>query len=217
MNNHNAYNLTKPFKKGLSRTIIFLVVSMMGIGNAWADTWDGKTMYTTIATANIKGTGDIDDPYIIDNANKFVAFGTLANSDTKYWKLTVDINLGGYEWPYSGNNAKTFQGHFDGDNHIVSNYTITPINKKANGLFGTVKGNNATTGRAEIKNLKIDDVTINTTTDLGSTTYIGSLIGNVSQYVDLKNVQIIDVDNNKTTVSITLDNLTGNCYIGGLI
>ena len=208
---------------------IFLFVTLiltMGVGKVWADTWDG----TVPSTANVSkaecnkigitGSGTQADPYIISTAKQFAYFASKMNGNTAWWKLkgniVLDLNGDNYVWTYGQNNW-TFKGHFDGGGHTVSNYTITPITNKANGLFGTVKGNNATTGRAEIKNLKIDDVTINTTTDLGSTTYIGSLIGNVSQYVDLKNVQIIDVDNNKTTVSITLDNLTGNCYIGGLI
>lgn len=200
--------------------IITLIALMMMLGGVdlWADTWNGTTIYTTLAAADIKGAGTEENPYIIDDANKFVAFGALPNSsDTKYWKLTTDIDLGGNEWPYSGNNAKTFKGHFDGGGYIVKNFTITPITNKANGLFGTVQGSNATTGRAEIKDLKIDDVTITTTENLGSTTHIGALVGNSNQYVDFKNIQIVDANSNGQTVNITLDNLTGNCNIGGLI
>ncbi|MBQ0019428.1 MAG: hypothetical protein KBT39_02790 [Bacteroidales bacterium] len=199
------------------RIFFFLLMTVMGVGNAWADTWNGTTKHTTLAAAGIDGAGTEGDPYLITNANQFVAFGALPNSsDTKYWKLTADIDLGGNEWPYLGNNAKTFKGHFDGQNHTVSNYTITPVSTKANGLFGTIQGSSAT-NRAEIKNLKIDDVTITTTENLGSTTHIGALVGNASKYVDFKNVQIVDANSNGKTVNITLDNLTGNCNIGGLI
>ena len=67
MNNHNAYNLTKPFKKGLSRTIIFLIVSMMGIGNAWADTWDGTI--TNNANNNLTNNNSIKEIVEINKKN----------------------------------------------------------------------------------------------------------------------------------------------------
>lgn len=203
----------KIFKAGM-----LLLMMTIGGSSAWADTWNGTTKLTTIAAAGIEGKGTEAEPYIINTADKFVAFGSLANNSTAYWKLTADIDLGGHEWPYSGNSAKTFKGHFDGQNHIIKNYTITPISTKVNGLFGTVQGSSAT-NRAEIKNLKLDDVTITTTADLSSTTHIGALVGNSNQYVDFENIQIENVaggDNNKT-VEITLNNLTGNCNIGGLI
>lgn len=197
------------------KTGLLLLMMTMGGSSALADTWDGSTKYTTIAAAGITGDGkSAETAYTITNANQFVAFGILANNSTAYWKLTADIDLGGHEWPYSGDNAKTFKGHFDGQNHTISKYTITPITNKANGLFGTVQGSNATTGRAEIKDLKIDDVTIVTTAALGSTTYIGALVGNASQYVDFSNVLIVDANSNGKTVTITLDNINGNCNIG---
>lgn len=202
------------------KTGLLLLMMTMGGSSALADTWDGSTKYTTIAAAGITGDGkSAETAYTITNANQFVAFGLLANNSTAYWKLTADIDLGGHEWPYSGNNAKTFKGHFEGQNHIIKNYTITPISTKANGLFGTVQGSNSTTGRAEIKNLKLDDVTIATTADLAKTTYVGALVGNASQYVDFKNIQIDNVagGNGDKTVCITLNNLTGDCNIGGLI
>lgn len=178
--------------------------------------WDGTTKYTTLVAAGITGSGTEVDPYILDNANKFVAFGTLANNSTAYWQLTTNIDLGGNEWPYSGSATKTFKGHFDGGNHTVSNYTLTPITNKANGLFGTVQGSSATV-RADIKNLKIADVTIATDATLGSTTYIGALVGNVAQYADLLNVQVIDgSDGDDKSVTITLQNVNGNCHIGAL-
>lgn len=201
------------------KTGLLLLMTTMGGSSALAETstWDGTTKYTTLSDAGITGDGTEVSPYLITNANQFVAFGTLPNSsDTKYWKLTVDIDLDGHEWPYSGNTAKTFKGHFDGQNHIVKNYTITPVTNKANGLFGTVQGSSAT-NRAEIKNLKLDDVTITTDVTLGSTTYIGALVGNSNQYVDFENIQIVNDNSNSKTVTITLDNINGNCHIGGLI
>lgn len=197
--------------------VLALIMMVMGKGRAWADTWDGTIPSATkLADAGFTQAGTSADPYIIDTAEKFVAFGLLVNNNTAYWKLTADIDLGSYEWPYSGNNTKTFKGHFDGGGHTISNYKITPVTNKANGLFGTVQGSSAT-NRAEIKNLKLDDVTISTTADLGSTAHIGALVGNSNQYVDFKNIQIEDVNSNGKTVNITFDNLIGNCNIGGLI
>lgn len=186
---------------------ILLILCLLVAGNkAWADTWDGTTKYTSIKAASILGSGTEADPYIIDNANKFVAFGYVVT--TAYWKLTEDIDLGGYEWPYSGNTAKTFKGHFDGDGHTVSNYTITAVSNKANALIGMISGT-AKANRAEVKNLNISNVTISVTADIAATTYIGALAGNVSQYADIVNVNVSDV-------AISVANLTGANYHGGL-
>lgn len=184
-----------------------LLLFIMSEGNLLADTWDGTTKHTSIAKASIQGNGTEDSPYIIDNANKFVAFGYLVTN--AYWKLTADIDLGGNEWPYGGAAPKTFKGHFDGDGHTVSNYTITAVSNKANALIGTISGT-AKANRAEVKNLNISNVTISATADLAATTYIGALAGNVIQYADIVDVSV-------TNVTINVANLTGANYHGGLV
>ncbi len=192
--------------------VVLLVVFLLGTGIAWAQSpivWDGTTQYTTLVAAGITGTGVESDPYIIDDPNKFVAFGALAHNSTAYWKLNADIDLGGHDWPYAGAAPKTFKGHLDGNNKTVSNYTITPVSNKCNALFGTIQG--SADNRAEVKNLTISHVTITQpdAVDLGSTTYTSAFVGNMAQYATITGVHV-----NSVTVSYT--NLTGTNYIGAL-
>ena len=170
-----------------------LVAVLMGVSPVWGQSaWNGTTtMYTNPAAAGIAGSGTEAAPYIIDNADKFVAFGFLAHNSTAYWRLTADIDLGGHEWPYSGNTAKTFKGHFDGQSHTVSHYTITPASGRANGLFAVVEGTSA--ARAEIKNLNISNVTVSSSANLSGGTHMAAFVGNVSKYVDLYSIQVSDV------------------------
>lgn len=194
MNNHNTYNLTKPFKKGLNRTIIFLIVSMMGIGNAWADTWDGtitnnannKFAENGITLQNPAQANSESNPYTIDNAKEFAYFMSIVKNKWTgytsgyYWKLTTDIDLNNIEWTHGSNTGNSFQGHFDGGDHTVKNVSL-PVTTNSNyGLFPTIQGANATT-LAEVKNLKINGVTFTSAASRANTTRLGSLAGYVKQ------------------------------------
>lgn len=189
--------------------IILLMMVVLGLKPLRAQSaWDGITKPESLAAASIQGSGTEADPYLIGNANQFVAFGALANNSTAYWKLTADINLGGHPWPYAGNAPKTFKGHLDGQNHTVRNYTITPTTKQANALFGIIQGSSATS-RAEVKNLTISKVAITQTSDLAAYTYTGALAGRLDKYVDIVGVHV-------DSVTISCTNLTGANYIGAL-
>lgn len=63
-------------------------------------------------------------------------------------KITDDIDLSGIEWePIGYDNNHPFEGVFDGQNHVISNMTITkpacdkeyPNNQRYYGLFGYVR------------------------------------------------------------------------------
>lgn len=207
MNNHNTYNLTKPFKKGLSRTIIFLIVSMMGIGNAWADTWDGTTKTAPNMTTN-NGSSEALAIQISKAAELAwlgdqIRQGLIANGKTyggKYWKLTADINLGGkndftgHDWASMiGNTGNAFCGYFDGGGHTVSNIQVaSATSKKYYGLFPSIQGA-STTDVSMVKNLKINGAYFKATaTDMANTTRIGALAGYVKQ-ASVSNIAISNV------------------------
>lgn len=207
MNNHNAYNFIKPFKKGLSRTIIFLIVSMMGIGNAWADTWDGTTKTAPNMTTN-NGSSEALAIQISKAAELAwlgdqIRQGLIANGKTyggKYWKLTVDINLGGkndftgHDWASMiGNTGNAFCGYFDGGGHTISNIQVaSATSKKYYGLFPSIQGA-STTNLSTVKNLKINGAYFKTTTSMGKDTRIGSLTGYAKQ-ANISNINISNVD-----------------------
>ena len=99
--------------------------------------WDG----TTIAKAFNGGDGSEAAPFQIANGEQLAYFAQQVNSgesyDGKYLKLTYDIDLGGKEWtPIGPNYQNSFKGSFNGNGHIISNFTINKPNEDYVGLFG---------------------------------------------------------------------------------
>lgn len=184
-------------------TFLFLIMTVMGVGSAWADKWDG-----TVATSIATGSGTQASPYIINSAAELAYFGSQMNGKTWYVQLGVDIDLNSREWTYGKNSASNFKGHFDGNGKTISNLSIVPTSAKNNGFFSSLQGTAAS--RAEVKNLIIDGVTISQTGDLANTTTTGALAGNVTQYTDITNVTV-------KNVAITFANLTNANYVGGFV
>ncbi len=86
------------------------------------DIWSGR-----IALEFEKGTGEKTNPYIISNGAELALALTSANYKGKYFKLSKDIYLNdvsveGWETADTNNqwvNTSDFNGHIDGDGHIV--------------------------------------------------------------------------------------------------
>ena len=191
--------------------LLFLLMMVMGVGSAWAQTtpskWDG-TVSASLSTQDGTTTnaGKSSNPYLIQSAADLAYFGSKMNGKDWYVKLTVDIDLDNREWTYGENSASNFKGHFDGNGKTISNLSIVPVTKKNNGFFSSLQGTSAS--HAEVKNLTIDGVKISQTVDLEGTTVTGALAGNVTEYTDIDNVTV-------KNVTITLKNLTNANYVGG--
>ncbi len=135
-------------------------------------TWTYPTKTPTLTWA---GSGTAEDPYIITTAQElanmsYIVNAGLQNSDGKNYyelcyKLGADIDIGGKQWvPIGGikngtSYLYTFWGSFDGNNHTISNLTMTELNTNydANGRGGLFRSVN---GNAEIKNVKLENVNI---------------------------------------------------------
>lgn len=118
----------------------------------------------------LSGSGTEEDPYLINNIDELILFRDSVNSkDTKYnapnvyVALAADIDMSGVDWSVNiGDDcAVTFDGIFDGKNHKISNLTSAETTQKTDGyvctgLFGAIYGT------AQIKNLTIENATINT-------------------------------------------------------
>ena len=131
----------------------------------------------TFGEANADGYyAVVDDPatHYIATLEDLIAFRDEVNSGANYYAgvdvyLTADIDMAGENWVGIGSAAKDhgFMGNFDGQGYKIKNLTITDPALDSDGyayagLFGVTEGtdkNNQNT----IKNLIIENVTINTT------------------------------------------------------
>lgn len=70
-----------------------------------------------------------DGEYLISNANGLVYCATTFNTgeatNNKVFKLTADIDMTGVTWTPWCNESQYFNGTFDGQDHTISNLTIT--------------------------------------------------------------------------------------------
>ncbi|MHC4086990.1 MAG: GLUG motif-containing protein [Planctomycetota bacterium] len=133
------------------------------------------------------GSGEPDNPYLIYTAEQMNAIGADDNDWDKHFKLMADIDLRPGPPPPSpmianvsssvntgsisniiGRENFPFTGVFDGNGHIISNFSYTSVDKSNVGLFGLVDDPNA-----EIKNLGL--IEVNVYVETGDVT--GSLVG----------------------------------------
>lgn len=186
-------------------------------------TWDG-TEYSFVDNKFAdEGLADADHDgkswekaFVITTARQLAYFAWIVKNNKTgranayYWKLGADINLGGHNWVFGGNAGGSFQGHFDGQNHTISNLKLDVKTNSNYGLFTTIQGVNATTQLAEVKNLKISGVTFTSTASRAANTRLGALAGYVKQ-ANISNITI-----NNVTFTYT-GGITGENDLGGAI
>lgn len=167
----------------------------------------------------------------IANAEELIAMANAINTGENggegiYYILTSDIDLANVEWSeYIGryNDADTdniishpFKGTFDGNGHVIKNYTLSCQFKNATGLFGAIGG------EAVIKNLGIENVTASINAD-----WIWTTAGGIAGYV-LDNAKITDcyvknigfttgVEFDKSKMSFSNAGGLAGCVNGGAI
>lgn len=134
---------------------------------AQTSTWSGGMSTIT------NGTGTESDPYWIENANHlaFMAHAVnnnISNYKTAYYRLTTNINLNNIEWTPIG--STDFSGNFDGENHNITNLSITNATDYA-GLFGALSGGTL--------------LNINVIGNINSTNYAGGIVGAANSNNDI--------------------------------
>ena len=96
-----------------------------------SNAWDGKT------DKKPRGEGTQESPFLISTKEELLWFKNSVNTITEdgvengytsyanaYFKLTNDIDFEGYLWEPVGNNSAEFNGHFDGNGHVIKNFKI---------------------------------------------------------------------------------------------
>jgi hypothetical protein len=106
------------------------------------------------------GSGQPGTPYLIKTPDDLNSIGLDENDWDKHFKMIADINLIDYKesnfniigrWVYWGNSDnRPFTGVFDGNDHVISNFSYDDAGRDSIGLFGYIYGNDAV-----IKDLKL--------------------------------------------------------------
>ena len=129
----------------------------------------------------LKGKGTEAEPFLIGNIEELMAFRNSVNGgETKYSApgvyvaLAADIDMAGENWVGIGsmNAEHGFMGNFDGKNFKIMNLTITNPALDSDGyayagLFALTEGTDKDKQNV-VKNLTIENVTINTTGHIAS-------------------------------------------------
>lgn len=132
-----------------------------------------------------KGIGSEDNPYLIYTVEDFMDFGGRLyhvedNYEGKHFKLMNDLNFMGINYnPIGQNLFNSFDGHFDGNNHILRNITINSEEEYV-GVFGVI-------GKyASVKNLKIENLYCQVNKAYSN---IGGIAGTVLYGAEINNCQ----------------------------
>ena len=127
------------------------------------------------------GSGTEVDPYRVRTAEHMNSIGVHSEDWHKNFVLMADIDLSTYtETSYNiigRDSFNSFTGVFDGNSHIVSNFTFTSSGLDNIGLFGYL----GFTG--QVRNLGLQNVNI----DAGTGVSVGGLAGYVSYYGTIEN------------------------------
>lgn len=132
---------------------------------------------------NFNGSGEENDPYIIDSPEKLMAVSVAVNTfndvyANKAYKQTADLDMSGKIWTPIGTEDNPFAGSYDGGYFTISGLKIeeTISNSKA-GLFGYAMGKSS-------RIVKINNITISDSNITGS--YAAGIVATGS-YIDISN------------------------------
>ena len=163
--------------KKFFRYVIFIGVIILFSDNMHAQVsqWDGT------ATIWTQGSGTVNDPFQIENAQHLAYLANEVNNGISYvdnyFLLTTDIDLQNLSWqPIGGNwnaygySSHRFRGHFDGGNHLI--YNMNVFDSRYCGLFGVV-------GEAIIHHVRVDGM-FHTTLPSGAAAGIVALVYNTT-------------------------------------
>lgn len=215
----------------LKNRIISLLLVLLMIA-----TMDGTTMLlSTIEVSaadfeadpdevNLGGNGTETDPYIISTSDDLWKVTQAASKASLkgYYKLIADIKLDG-EWTPIGSGINSFNGTFDGNEHVITGILINDENSNEHGFFGciadatvkdlTIVGSvcgkdevgllaGSDSGSSEITNCHV------TGTVLGKGNNVGGLIGGNGTYNDNNSIMLDCVSE---------CNVSGDFLVGGLV
>ena len=155
-------------------------------------TWDGTTKDQSWYNEAPEATS-----YALSKPEEFAGLATLVRGGESFSGKTIilthDIDLDGYDWTTigtgnrdtmqdEGDNTGSFQGTFDGGNHVISGLTIDVVTGNADD--GTGVGFFGTTNDATIKNIIFENANVSADTNT-----VGIAVG-YAQNTSIENVVI---------------------------
>ncbi len=205
--------MKKVFSIGLVLVMLLSLLTGVFAFNTGAAAWDG-----TSVSLSLEGEGTSTRPYLIGSGADLKYLEEEVNSGNtfagKYFRQTVDIDLGGKEWnPIGYKDALTFQGYYDGDNCTISNLSITQ-NHFRTGLFGSL---GATSGSLA-NECGIANLTVKGTITLSEATskvVVGGVVGQVN-YDSYAGTTKAYLKNVNSEVAVTTTNMHNGTLIGGV-
>jgi hypothetical protein len=144
------------------------------------------------------GDGSSAHPFLITNCEQLESIGEDLTSD---YSLTQDINCTGTNFHAIGDELDEYQGTLDGQNHSITNLTITQSSDDGVGLFamlgGTVQnlsiqasisgqGNTGTVAGLILSGAQVSNVSLTSSVSCGSN--CGELAGSINGTVQITNV-----------------------------
>ena len=182
-----------------------MLMAMLPAGAYAADAWDGSI--------DVSWYNTTDTSFTITTAAQLAGLAAIVNGTAegidkdsfagKTITLGADIDLGNRNWTPIGRRTALyvydgFAGCFDGNEHTVSNFSVTDISAHSNsvvtggvGLFGSVNG--TTEANAEIKNL--------------------TLVGNVTVYLGNEEIDPADLTGFSGLIGIACNVSITDCIV----
>lgn len=164
---------------------------------------DGFTLHSVALPLSkfAGGEGTVDNPYLIATAGDMKAM--YAHPESSF-KLTADIDFA--DQPWEGNNCD-FKGRLDGNNHTIKN-----LNLIGSGIFNSISGT------AIVKDLNIENVTVNSTKDAGIIcAWMSGEMSNSSRIDNVHIKNVMAIGKNSTfggiTAQASLKPQINNCTI----
>ena len=157
--------------ESISGSANFTLVAVINYGEL-SDSFDIEL--TVDDTEFAGGAGTANSPYLISNADQL---NMMRCYDDKYFALTQDIDLAGFDWIPIGADNRTWRGALDGRGHSIKNLTVNGLSANA-GLFG------------EMYYYSINDLTLRNF-DIEAEYDAGALFGE-ARYGSISNVKILN-------------------------
>ncbi len=150
------------------------------------------------------GSGTEVEPYLIEDANDMQAIGADPNYWGAHFKLTNGVDLAGYtgtQFNIIGNSTTHFTGVFDGNGHVISNFTFYSIDESYVGIFGYID-----TG-SRIFDLSVENVNVSGVEN------VGGLVG----YSNYGTISFCSINGMVNGLSLAVGGLVGYNYDSTII